>query len=74
VEVFKHLCCLKLSAKIEVFLWCLMWGRTSTKDNLGKRGWEGSGECMFCAADESIEHLLFSCTVSRFVCNIFFLR
>jgi hypothetical protein len=25
---------------------------------------------MFCVVDESIEHLLFSCTVSRFVCNM----
>jgi hypothetical protein len=52
-------------------LWTLMWGKTLTKVNLKKRGWDGSTQCMFCAMDETIEHLFFTCPLSRYVWTVF---
>jgi hypothetical protein len=48
-----------------------MWGKTLTKVNLKKRGWDGSTQCMFCAMDETIEHLFFTCPLSRYVWTVF---
>jgi hypothetical protein len=33
--------------------------------NLIKRQWKGSKKCCFCDADESIEHLFLSCSLSK---------
>jgi hypothetical protein len=30
----------KVPAKVKVFLWCMMWGKTLTKVNLLKKEWE----------------------------------
>ena len=61
---------MKVPAKIKIFLWLVMWNRTLTKDNLRKKGWEGSNQCMFCASDESICHLFFLCPVARLLWGI----
>jgi hypothetical protein len=34
-----------------------------------KRGWTGSKQCMFCASDESIDHLFFACLLARIQCS-----
>jgi hypothetical protein len=47
-----------------------MWGRNLTKEDLLKRGSEGDGHCIFCARDESIHHLFFSCPVVRLIWSI----
>jgi hypothetical protein len=39
--------------------------------NLGRRGWGGSTQCMFCASDENISHLLFNCPVARYIWSVF---
>lgn len=62
---------MKLPAKIKIFLWLLLWKRILTKDNLKKRGWLGDHSCMFCAGDESIDHLFFGCSLARFVWGVF---
>ena len=36
-----------------------------TKDNLLKRNWNGCKKCVFCQADETIEHLFLSCSMAR---------
>jgi hypothetical protein len=71
VKVFRKMWVLKVPAKVKCFLWCLMWGKTLTKMNLIKRGWAGDKQCMFCAFDESIDHLFFGCPLARFVWSIF---
>jgi hypothetical protein len=48
-----------------------MWEKTPTKINLKKRGWNGATQCMFCAMDKDIDHLFFSCPVSRYIWSIF---
>lgn len=70
-KIYKVLWKMKLPAKIKIFLWLLLWKRILTKDNLKKRGWLGDHSCMFCAGDESIDHLFFGCSLARFVWGVF---
>jgi hypothetical protein len=49
----------------------VIWGKTLTKVNLGKRGWGGSSQCMFCVANETISHLLFNCPLVRYIWSVF---
>lgn len=58
---------LKLPMKIKVFLWLLLHRSILTKYNLPKRDWHGEKKCKFCAMDESIDHLFFSCPMARYV-------
>jgi hypothetical protein len=46
-------------------------GSTLTKDNFRNRGCEGNGQCMFCAFDESIDHLFFTFPFARFLWSMF---
>jgi hypothetical protein len=71
IKPFKKLWVLKIPAKIKTFLWGLIWGRTLTKDNLGKRGWVGENNCVVCAWDESIDHLFFACPIARMIWSVF---
>ena len=36
-----------------------------TKDNIAKRNWQGSKQCVFCQHDETITHLFFQCEFAR---------
>jgi hypothetical protein len=38
-----------------------------TKDNLGRRNWNGNKICVFCSQPESIKHLFFYCHFTRFL-------
>lgn len=69
-KVYKVVWKLKLPSKIKIFLWLVLWGRILTKDDLLKRGWSGDHHCLFCAGDETINHLFFHCPVARFVCGV----
>jgi hypothetical protein len=71
VKVFSKMWELKVLAKVKCFMWSLMWGKTLTKMNLLKRGWASDKQCMFCASDESIDHLFFACPLARFVWGLF---
>lgn len=70
-KIYKVLWKMKLPAKIKIFLWLLLWKRILTKDNPKKRGWLGDHSCMFCAGDESIDHLFFGCSLAIFVWGMF---
>lgn len=61
---------LKIPLKIKIFMWYLVKGVVLTKDNLAKQQWNGSLKCAFCDFDESINHLLFDCQMSRFIWRI----
>ena len=41
-----------------------------TKDNLAKRNWHGSKQCVFCHKDETIKHLFFECTFASSIWSI----
>jgi hypothetical protein len=58
---------LKVSLKIKIFLWYLKRGVVLTKDNLGRRNWRGGKQCVFCAQDETIQHLFFDCHFAKFI-------
>jgi hypothetical protein len=61
----------RLPHKIKVFLWLVRYKKILTKDNLFKRHWQGSLDCVFCGLMESIGHLFFQCPMTRFVWRIF---
>jgi len=52
---------MKIPLKTKVFAWYLRRGVILTKDNLAKRNWHGSKQCVFCHKDETIKHLFFEC-------------
>ena len=56
---------LKVPLKIRIFMWFVNRKVILTKDNLIKRNWNGSKKCVFCHADETIEHLFLSCNFAR---------
>lgn len=47
------------------FIWYLRKGVIFTKDNLAKRNWHGSLQCVFCQHNETIKHLFFQCGFAR---------
>lgn len=36
-----------------------------------KRAWNGSKQCLFCALDDSIDHLFFHCPVAKYIWGVF---
>src|SRR4051812_28198619 len=52
---------IKIPLKTKIFAWYLRKGVILTKDNLVKRNWHGSKQCVFCHQDETIRHLFFYC-------------
>ena len=57
----------KVPSKIKIFLWLVMNSAILTKDNMIRRKWKGDPACYFCPHDESVDHLLFQCNVSKAV-------
>jgi hypothetical protein len=66
----KYLWKLKVPLKIRIFLWFLHRKELLTKDNLIKRKWIGCKKCVFCDADESVQHLFISCPFARDIWRI----
>lgn len=60
----------KIPSKVKVFLSLVSKGGILTKDVLLHKGWSGSSRCIFCNLDESIDHLLFTCPVARYIWNV----
>ena len=55
---------LHIPPRIHVFLWLLSNNKTLTRTNLAKRRTLEDISCLFCAEDESVQHLSFSCCVA----------
>ena len=66
----KYIWKMKVPLKIKIFMWFLYKKVILTKDNLAKRKWKGCLKCEFCDSTESIEHLLISCPLARFIWRI----
>lgn len=60
----------KIPAKIKIFLWLIWNGAILTKDNMVKRKWQGDPKCYFCQNNESVNHLLFQCSVAKSVWGV----
>jgi hypothetical protein len=67
----RHLWKLRVSLKIEIFMWYMRKEVIVTKDNLAWRNWGGSTQCSFYLREESIQHLFFECLDARFFWAIF---
>jgi hypothetical protein len=50
--------------KVRIFLWLVKQNRVLTKDNLAKRGWTGSQNCVFYNGSETVDHLFLTCPVA----------
>src|SRR3954463_6131682 len=61
---------MKIPLKTKVFAWYLRRGVILTKDNLIKRNWPGSSQCVFCHHDETIKHLFFQYKFSRSIWSV----
>ena len=61
----KYLWRLKIPLKIKIILWFLQRKVLLTRDNLIKQRWTDCKKCVFCDADESVEHLFISCPSTR---------
>lgn len=57
----------KVPAKIKIFLWLVLNNAILTKDNMIRRNWVGDPICYFCPLEESVNHLLFQCSMSKAV-------
>ena len=66
----KYLWKIKVPAKIKVFLWLVNKKSVLTRDVLLKKGWKGKKECVFCGQDESIDHLLFTCSAASLLWSL----
>jgi hypothetical protein len=64
---FKNIWKGKVPPKIKIFLWLVANGAILTKDNMKKRQWPGEPTCYFCEQDETVNHLLFECSVAKSV-------
>jgi hypothetical protein len=56
---------MNIPLKTKIFDWYLRRGVILIKDNLVKRNWYGSTQCVFCHQDETINHLFFQCRFAR---------
>ena len=61
---------MKIPLKNKIFAWYLRRGVILTKDNLIKRNWHGSTQCVFCPHDETIKHLFFQCKLARSIWSV----
>ncbi|XP_021593063.1 uncharacterized protein LOC110600514 [Manihot esculenta] len=60
-DLWKKVWALDVPPKVQDFIWRLFRGVLPTRDNLTRRGVDVPLGCLFCDANESIDHLFFSC-------------
>jgi hypothetical protein len=56
---------IKVPPRLHVFLWLWVNNKILTRDNLAKRQHFDDLTCVFCAENESCEHLFFDCVVVK---------
>jgi hypothetical protein len=47
-------------------------GVVLTKDNLAKKNWKGSQQCVYCNFNETIQHLFLYCPSAKMIWRIIF--
>jgi hypothetical protein len=62
----------KIPLKIKIFLWFLHKGVILTKDNLAKKNWKGSQQCVYYNFSETIQHLFLDCPSAKMIWRIIF--
>jgi hypothetical protein len=58
---------LNIPPRVQVFLWLVSHNKILTRDNLAKRQHVNDPSCLFCGEIETMEHLCFSCDVTRLI-------
>jgi zinc-binding in reverse transcriptase len=53
-------------------LWLALHNRILSRDNLLRRGWQGSASCVFCSHNESVDHLFFTCPLAHSIWQLLF--
>lgn len=61
---------IKVPLKIKIFLWFLQRGVLLTKDNLARKNWKDSRNCVSCNMNESIQHLFLYCPFAKMIWRI----
>ena len=61
---------IKIPLKVRVFMWLMLKNSILKKDNLARRGWTRSKQCHLCGHDESVEHLVFQCSLARLIWQV----
>jgi hypothetical protein len=69
-KTYKAIWKAKIPEKVRTFTWLVMQKSILTKENMIKRNWGGDPGCYFCGEPESVDHLLFSCSVAKVVWGI----
>jgi hypothetical protein len=64
---FKYIWKVKIPPKIKIFLWLVANDVILTKDNMVKQNWKGEPSCYFCRQPETVNHLLFTCSIAKVV-------
>lgn len=67
---YKGIWDIKNPLKVKNFIWLMVKNSVLTKDNLLRRGWHGSAQCLFCCRDETVDHLLFTCPLAKFAWQV----
>ena len=63
----------KAPRRVAFFVWIAAWGRILTCDSLMKRGYVMANYCCMCkAAEETVDHLLLHCGVTREIWSFVF--
>jgi hypothetical protein len=57
----------KIPLKIRVFMWQAFQNRVQTAQQLMAMNWKGGENCILCGRPENIDHLVFECSLARFV-------
>ena len=54
----------KIPLKVKIFLWMAWHDRIQTAQQFRRRNWDGSKVCKFRGKDETVDHLLFQCSIA----------
>lgn len=53
--------------KIKNFMWLMLNNNILTNDKLIRRGWTRNEQCNLCSENETVDHILFRCSLARFI-------
>lgn len=60
----------KTPQRMKVFLWLVLKDRILSKENLGKRKWQGNTNCSSCGCLESTRYIFYDCQVATFTWRV----
>lgn len=58
----------KMPLKVKIFMCQVFHKKLQIATDLKKRGWRGSPLCCVCGKPENIDHILFGCVFTQYIC------